>query len=266
MTDPRLGEWMAFAHRLADGARQAIAPHFRRATADNKDRTGGFDPVTMGDRAAESAMRALIGEFYPTHRVYGEEEGGRLSDDVPTWVLDPIDGTRAFLCGLPTWGTLIALDLGAGPVLGVMDQAFTGERFFAAGDGAYLCRHGQTRRLETRKTGDLSSAILATTSPDLFTDPAEARAFDAMRKSVRMTRYGTDCYAYAMVAAGCIDLVIESGLKPYDVQALIPLVQQAGGVMTTWDGRSAHRGGRVIAAATPELHGAACALLAQHAR
>ena len=261
MAGSDIPDYLAFAHQLADAAREAIAPYFRNVSTDNKFGPGGFDPVTAADRAAERAMRDLIKTHYPDHRVYGEEEGGSLSDETPTWVLDPIDGTRAFICGLPTWGTLIALDLGLGPVAGIMDQGFTGERFFAARDGAFLSRSGQTQKLAVRETWRLEDATLATTSPDLFTDPDEARVFIALRDRVRMTRYGTDCYAYAMLAAGQIDLVVESGLKPYDIQALIPIIEQAGGVITTWDGTSPRNGGRILAAATPELHQAASAVL-----
>jgi myo-inositol-1(or 4)-monophosphatase len=262
MAGSDIPDYLAFAHQLADAARNEIAPYFRNVSTDNKFGPGGFDPVTAADRATERAMRDLIAAHYPTHRVYGEEEGGSLSDDIPTWVLDPIDGTRAFICGLPTWGTLIALDLGQGPVVGVLDQGFTAERFFAACDGAYLTRDGQTHRLAARKTVRLEDATLATTSPDLFTDPNEASVFNTLRDRVRMTRYGTDCYAYAMLAAGHIDLVVESGLKPYDIQALIPIIEQAGGVITTWDGGSPRKAGRIVAAATAELHQAACAVLA----
>ncbi len=263
MNGTDLSAYLAFAHRLADAARAAIAPHFRnRVAADNKHKSGGFDPVTDGDRAAEAAMRALIAEVYPDHCVYGEEEGGALSDKVPTWVLDPIDGTRAFISGLPVWGTLIGLDLGVGPVVGIMDQGFTGERYFAADDGAFLNYRGRTDRLQTRSTVSLRQANLATTSPDLFTIPAEAAAFAEIRSRAQATRYGTDCYGYAMLASGYVDLVIESGLKAYDVQALIPIVTQAGGVMTTWSGHSPRHGGQIIAAATPELHAQALEILA----
>jgi histidinol phosphatase-like enzyme (inositol monophosphatase family) len=263
MSDRDIKNYLDFAHRLADAARSAIAPHFRsNIAADNKDIAGGFDPVTAGDRAAEAAMRALIAQDFPDHLIYGEEEGGSLSDSIPTWVLDPIDGTRAFISGLPVWGTLIGLDLGQGPVVGVMDQGFTGERYFAGPEGAYLSHMGETKRLTTRKTAGLAQAVVATTSPDLFTDPKEAQAFAHIRQMARMVRYGTDCYGYVMLASGFVDLVIESNLKAYDVQALIPIVTQAGGVMTTWSGRSARHGGQVVAAATPALHEAALAILA----
>jgi histidinol phosphatase-like enzyme (inositol monophosphatase family) len=264
MSAPLLSDYLAFAHDLADAARAAILPHFRVGTeAINKDAQGGFDPVTAGDRAGELAMRNLIAARYPDHLVYGEEQGGGLSATTPTWVLDPIDGTRAFISGLPTWGTLIGLDLGQGPVVGVMDQGFTGERFFAGDDGAYLDHRGTRKRLKCRPTTALAQATLATTMPELFTDAQEAAAFAAIKARVKLTRYGTDCYAYAMVAAGHIDLVIESGLSAYDIQALVPIITQAGGVVTSWAGDSPRAGGRIVAAATPDLHGRALEILSR---
>ena len=254
---------IAFAERLADAAGSAVRPHFRAAAeAHNKAGAGDpFDPVTVADRAAEAAMRRLIATYYPDHKVYGEEEGGALSDDHPTWVLDPIDGTRAFILGLPMWGTLIALDLGSGPVLGIMDQPFTGERFIGHDGSAQFIHGGQKRRLSTRRCGELGAAMLAATSPDMFTAPEEQKGFSALKAKVRLTRFGCDCYAYAMLAMGLIDLVVEANMRPFDIQALIPIIEGAGGMVTTWTGESARHGGRILASGDPKMHAAALTIL-----
>jgi myo-inositol-1(or 4)-monophosphatase len=208
-------------------------------------------------------MRRLIRQRYPTHGIYGEEQGMHVGKDPWTWVLDPIDGTRAFLTGIPLWGTLIALNDGRGPVLGVMDQPFTGERFVASELGATLHHRGQTIPLRTRPCGSLAEARLQCTHPGMF-DERERAAFEELQGRVQLTRFSGDCYAYCMVALGCIDLVVESGLQPYDVQALIPIVERAGGVMSDWNGGDCSQGGQVIAAGDRRIHAQALAVL-QHA-
>lgn len=248
MTD-RLGEFRAFAERLADAAADAIRPYFRSALAVEDKGAAGFDPVTEADRAAERAMRALILDRYPGHGILGEEEDAVAGAGEFTWVLDPIDGTRAFITGLPLWGTLIALNDGTGPILGVMNQPFTGERY-TGGGGAW--RNGEPIR--ARRCAGLREARIMCTSPALFDTPARLAAFQSVAAEAQLVRYGGDCYAYCMVASGFVDAVIESGLKPYDTQALIPIVEGAGGRMTTWDGASAQHGGTVVACGDPALH------------
>jgi histidinol phosphatase-like enzyme (inositol monophosphatase family) len=254
----------AFLDTLADAAGAAILPYFRAGYATrNKAGAGGFDPVTEADQAGESAMRALIAERFPGHGILGEEYGAQGLERDDVWVLDPIDGTRAFLAGLPTWGTLIGLNRRGVPRHGLMHQPFTGERF--AGDGRTAgFRHGAgpVRALRTRACAALGDAILCTTDPRLFADGPERAGYAQVEAAVRMARYGADCYAYCMLAAGQVDLVVEAGLKPYDIVALIPIVAGAGGVVTSWDGGSAAEGGRVVAAGDPRLHEAALRLLA----
>jgi myo-inositol-1(or 4)-monophosphatase len=178
-------------------------------------------------------------------------------------VIDPIDGTRAFLLGMPTWGTLIGLEHAATPVMGVMDQPFTGERFWSSGAGAwYKDPTGSTRRLATRRGVTLPNALMATTDPALFTPGAEADGFGRVKAAVRTCRYGTDCYAYCMLAMGLVDIVVEAGLKPYDIVALIPIIENAGGLVTTWDGKPARAGGRILACGDPALHAEIMTLLA----
>lgn len=255
-----LSEDLNFAFRLADVAGQAIHPHFRiRCAVDNKIK-GDFDPVTIADRSAEAAMRALITAERPGDGVLGEEFPETHSSNGRGWTLDPIDGTRSFIIGAPTWTVLIAHTRDGIPVAGVIDQPHTAERFYGDGKTAGLQYGDAHRRLQVSSTTDLSDALMATTDAFLFAE-VEADAFHAMRTRVRLVRYGMDAYAYALLAAGQLDLVIESGLKPFDVQALIPVVEGAGGILTNWRGGPAHAGGQVIAAATRELHAAALAIL-----
>jgi histidinol phosphatase-like enzyme (inositol monophosphatase family) len=223
--------------------------------------TSGFDPVTDADREAERAMRALLAERRPEDGILGEEFGPVAGRSGLTWVLDPIDGTRAFLSGATTWGTLIGLDAGDGPILGLIDQPYTRERFMGGLGRAEMVRDGVVRPLAVRRCAALADAILYTTFPEIGTQ-AERAGFEAVRDRVRLTRYGFDCYAYALVALGQVDLVIEAGLQAYDVQGPAAVVQAAGGCFTDWQGGPAHAGGRVIAAGDPRLHAAALALLA----
>ena len=252
---------LEIAHKLADAARAAILPHFRQAGlgAENK-LAGGFDPVTVADRAAEQAMRRLLAEHRPQDGIWGEEYGKAPGTSGRTWVLDPIDGTRGFISGTPTWGVLIALSDAGGPLLGVIDQPYIGERFTGGMGQAAMTGPMGTGPLAVRGTRSLDEAILFTTFPEVGT-AAEGAAFRRVAAQVRLTRYGMDCYAYALLAAGQIDLVIEAGLNAYDIQAPIAVIEAAGGIVTDWQGGPAHGGGQVIAAATPEVHAAALALV-----
>jgi histidinol phosphatase-like enzyme (inositol monophosphatase family) len=249
------------AHLLADTARAVILPYFRTPglAADNKLETG-FDPVTIADREAETAMRTVLQRLRPEDAIWGEEFGQQPGTSGRTWVLDPIDGTRGFISGTPTWGVLIALSDADGPFLGIIDQPYTAERFTGAPGVAEMTGpHGATP-LETKQTRTLDQAILFTTFPEVGT--AQERAgFQAVSAQTKLTRYGMDCYAYGLLAAGQIDLVIEAGLNAYDIQAPIAVVQAAGGVATDWQGNPAHQGGRVLAAANSTLHAAALEIL-----
>jgi len=250
----------AFFDLLAEAARKQTLPRFRvGADVVNKE-AGGFDPVTEGDRAAEIAIRTLIEEHFPDHGILGEEHGSVGLDREYVWVIDPIDGTRAFISGVPVWGTLIGLYRNGEAVMGLIDQPFTGERYFADGAVSRYAGPDGGKVLSTRPCERLSDAILFTTSPHLFTEGRKAR-FEAVQDQVRLFRYGCDCYAYALLAAGHIDLVVECGLKPYDVGGLIPVIEQAGGVITTWDGGPAENGGEIIAAGSRKVYEEAMALL-----
>ena len=233
------------AEDLADVAAARSLPLFRSpGLAATSKAAAGFDPVTEADRDAERAMRALLAGRRPGDGVLGEEFPAVEGTSGLTWVLDPIDGTRAFWSGAATWGTLIGLDAGSGPVLGLIDQPYTGERFMGGLGRAEMTRGTTRRPLAVRACAGLADAVLYTTFPEIGT-PDERAGFEAVRDRVRMTRYGFDCYAYALVALGQVDLVIEAGLMPYDIQGPQAVIEAAGGVVSDWRGGPAHRGGRV---------------------
>ncbi|WP_295042010.1 inositol monophosphatase family protein [uncultured Paracoccus sp.] len=247
------------AHRMADAARAAILPYFRtNLVADNK-RQAGFDPVTEADRAAERAMRDVLARLRPDDAILGEEYGATQGTSGLTWILDPIDGTRAFLCGAVSWGVLIGLSNGDDITYGLIDQPYIRERFEGGLGRARLLSDAGERPLAVRRV-DLAQATLLTTFPELGTDD-EATAFRRVAQQVRLTRYGLDCYAYALLALGQVDLVIEAGLQSYDIAGPLAVVRAAGGIVTDWQGGPAQHGGQVIAAASPDLHRAALALL-----
>mgnify|MGYP001096392486 CR=1 FL=1 len=252
---------LQIAHLMADAARAAILPYFRQPglQSQNKD-AGGFDPVTEADRAAETAMRDLLGRHRPDDGIWGEEFGQQSGTSGRTWVLDPIDGTRGFISGTPTWGVLIALSGVDGPFLGIIDQPYTGERFVGAPGLAEMTGPTGVLPLAVRATSLLDQAILFTTFPEVGTT-ADRAGFDAVAAQVKLTRFGMDCYAYALLAAGQIDLVIEAGLNAYDIQAPIAVIEAAGGIVTNWQGGPAHQGGRVLAAANADVHAAALDIL-----
>lgn len=265
----RIDDLLPLAERLADAARAAILPWFRNPELgnSNKDAGSGFDPVTQADHAAEAAMRVILGQERPQDAILGEELGRSAGSSGLTWVIDPIDGTRAFLAGAPTWGVLIALSDARGPRLGLIDQPFIGERFVGrvrGDDGtpplAWTTGPQGKRALGTRAARPLSQAVLLSTFPEVGS-AVERAAFEALAGQVRLVRFGLDCYAYALLAAGQIDLVVEAGLQPYDIQAPLAVIEAAGGIVTDWQGGPAWQGGRVVAAANPEIHAAALEIL-----
>jgi histidinol phosphatase-like enzyme (inositol monophosphatase family) len=250
------------AHALAEAARPETLRHFRTGIAsDDKGAGGRFDPVTEADRAAERAMRAVLGRERPHDGILGEEYGPQAGTSGLTWVLDPIDGTRGYISGTPTWGVLVSVADLDGPLFGVIDQPYIGERFSGGFGEASVTGPMGVAPLRTRPARALSEAILLSTFPEIGTAEEHA-AFRRVADRVRLVRYGMDCYGYALLAAGQVDLVIEAGLQPYDVQAPIAVVTAAGGVATDWAGGPAHEGGRLLAAANSEIHAAALELLA----
>jgi histidinol phosphatase-like enzyme (inositol monophosphatase family) len=249
-----------FLFALAAAAEQETLPRFRQNGRIENKLSAGFDPVTEADQAAELAIRTLIEKEFPDHGILGEEHGSVRLDSRHVWVIDPIDGTRAFISGIPVWGTLIGLQEDGLAKTGLMAQPFTGEMFYALQGESFLQHGGETRKLKCRDTDSLAEATMLTTTPSLFKGAARAR-FDLLETKVRLSRYGCDCYAYAMLAAGNVDLVVETALNPYDIVALIPIIENAGGVVRTWDGGRAEGGGNIVAAASETLLDQAMAVM-----
>ena len=253
-------DFTSFVDRLAAVSGETIMPFFRSALTVENKKAGGFDPVTAADRAAEEAMRQLIRKTFPEHGILGEEYGSQDTDAEYVWVLDPIDGTKSFISGMVAWGTLIGLMRFGEPVYGMMHQPFTRELF--SGDSGAALYRGPTgnRNLRVRACDALSDALLFTTSPLLMNEADRAR-FRNVENKAKLSRYGGDCYAYCMLAAGQIDLIVETELKPYDIVALIPIIHGAGGIITTWEGAPAQSGGRVVVAGDKRVHQQALDLL-----
>lgn len=254
---------IAFAHRLADAAGEAIRPYFRARidVANKHEASSGFDPVTEADRGAEEAIRRLIARERPQDGILGEEFGEKPGSSGWRWVLDPVDGTRAFISGRHEWGALIALEYGGVPVLGMIDQPVLRERFIGVNGGAEMHSGGEIVPLRTRCSPDISQAVLCATHPDAYFAEPERTAFERLEKRVRMTRYGGDCYLFAMLALGFLDIIVEFALKWWDVAALIPLVEGAGGRITNWQGEPCREGGQVLAVGDPQLHADVVAIL-----
>ena len=260
-------DFAAFVDDLARMSGEAILPFFRTSllTAQDKNSAGAFDPVTEADRGAETVMRRHIQRTFPGHGIVGEEFGSERADAEYVWVIDPIDGTKSFISGLPSWGTLIGLTHRGNPCYGMMHQPFTRESFYGDGGVSHWRGLGSDgkqveRRLRTRVCETLAQATLMTTHPSLLLD-GTLEPFRGVEDKVRLSRYGGDCYAHCVLAAGHVDLVIESGLKPYDIVALVPIIEGAGGIVTAWDGSSAAKGGSIIAAGDKRVHEQAMKLL-----
>jgi inositol-phosphate phosphatase / L-galactose 1-phosphate phosphatase / histidinol-phosphatase len=256
--DTDLDSFLALALRLADAAGAEIRPHFRNLA--NVEEKPDLSPVTVADRAAEAAMRKLIEAQFPEHGILGEEFGEMRGDAEYVWVLDPIDGTKSFISGVPLFGTLIALTAGRQPILGIIDQPISRERW-VGGAGRRTTLNGAAIRC--RACAGLAGATLFATTPDMFKG-RDAECFAKLSAAVKLTRFGADCYAYGLVAAGFVDLVLEASLEPYDFCAMVPIVEGAGGLATDWRGRPLDLAsdGRVLVAGDPRAHEAALGLLA----
>lgn len=262
---PDFDTLLNFALSLAKSSGALVLPYYRRPIAvEDKNLALGiaeFDPVTAADKAVEELIRREVERRYPDHGILGEEYGSTRPDAPYQWIIDPIDGTRAFMMGMPTWGTLIGLTHNGTPLLGVMGQPFTGELFWSTRAGAKTSGPLGAMDLRVRPCPNLASAILGCTSPSLFKTAHERARFDAVAPLTKMMRYGGDCYVYALIAAGQVDLVIESSLKSFDVAALIPIIERAGGIITTWSGKPALEGGQIIAAGDRRVYDEAMAVL-----
>jgi len=270
LSNAELNALTDLACRLAYAAGAASLPHFRAKWLDtaHKPGKGRFDPVTAADHAAEAAIRTILAAERPEDGILGEEQAPTEGSSGLTWVIDPVDGTKSFISGLPTWGTLIALDDGETGRIGIVDQPHIGERFVgvkrAGESGAWLTHRGETQPIACRPCAGLAEATLFTTSPDMFS-PRERQGYRAVEAEVRLARYGGDCYAYALVALGHVDLVIESSLAAYDIAAPAALIQAAGGIVTDWRGKDCRWGGQALAAGDPAVHAEALALLGDYA-
>ena len=246
-------EFETFAVDLARAAAAVTLPLFRTDCGEeDKGVPGAFDPVTEADRGAEAAIRALIAERYPDHGVIGEEYGEDRPDAEHVWILDPVDGTRAFVAGLPLWTTLIALRTAGKPTVGVISQPYVGELFLGGPSGAVMMARGKTTPIRTRECAALTDAVIATTDPDIFTG-AELGAWTQVRAAARLARLGCDAYAYAMLASGRIDLVAETSLKLWDWSALTPVIEAAGGEITDWRGEAPSGNGQILAVGDARL-------------
>ena len=255
----------AFWHELADAADRETMARFRQGGDVANKLDGGFDPVTEADREAERALREAIGARFPDHAIVGEEHGAANAGHAVRWVIDPVDGTRAFVSGLPVWMTLVGLEHDGRAVAGLASQPVTGERFLAPGDGtAHVTVRGGRRALRTRKARSPGAAAVMTTDPYILGDAIDR--LDAFRREARLVRYGTDAYAFCALATGHVDVVFERGVQPYDIAALIPIVEGAGGLFTTWTGDRAERGGDVVATGSREMHDWALGILSGKAR
>lgn len=250
-----------FAIRLAHESANAILPFFRRNTEIEVKDGPVWDPVTEGDRAGERAIRHLIEEHFPDHGIHGEEYGIKEGRSPFTWVLDPVDGTRAFVCGMPTWATLIGLSYEGKPALGLMNQPVVGDMFFGNPSGAWHDYRGQRTAISTRRGIALSRATIGTTAPELYRSAENQRRFQLLRQQAQLTRYGGDAYFFCLLAAGHIDIAMDCGLQPYDITPLLPIVKGAGGAAAEWTGGDLARGGNVITAGSEALLDEALAIM-----
>ncbi|HSG94715.1 MAG TPA: histidinol-phosphatase [Afifellaceae bacterium] len=256
-----LHTYVPFLHELAETAAANTRPLFRsRQAIENKAEGGtddgigdGLNPVTAADRKAEAAMRRLIGRRYPGHGILGEEYGAENLDAEWVWVLDPIDGTRGFICGIPLWGTLIGLRHEGEPVLGMISQPILNERFFGSADGSTYWSGGVESPLRTRSCETIAAAHVSTTDPRLFTAEERPR-YDRIENKAKLARYGYDCYAHAMVALGQIDCIIEAGVAAHDIEPIAPILAGAGGCVTNWSGGSVKGGGQIVTSGDARLH------------
>ncbi len=262
MTSGQVAEALAFARQIMSKAGEIALRYFRQPlVVDNKLNDGRFDPVTRADREVEDFLRDQLGRRFPEFGIIGEEGGITRGSSDLNWLIDPIDGTKAFISGFPTWGILLGLQQGERVLAGLMHQPMTGELFYGSVAGAYLQYQGRTVGMQSRQGVQLEEAILYCTHESMFANAENLSAFRRVAAKARLQRFGGDCYAYCMLALGQVDLVIEDTLQPYDIVPLIPIIEAAGGVVTDARGKTAVAGGFVIAAANRQLHEQAMSLL-----
>jgi len=254
VSESELIQWQEHLIDILNGSADVTLKYFRQHFDVDNKLDAGFDPVTVADRECESYIDNKLQRLFPLHSMFGEETGYRDVGGELCWVVDPIDGTRSFICGVPLWGTLMALNDGKKPILGAMYQPWSGELFVGSRLGAFFHRAGQSSVLKTSNVQTVAEAKLACTAIEIFEEPSALARFQALAADVRLQRFGTDCYGYALLAQGGVDLVVEDSLQAYDIQAMIPIIEAAGGVITDWQGGDASLGGQVVAAANAQLH------------
>lgn len=258
---PDWAELTQFAVALARASATEILPYFRRNTKIDVKDGPVWDPVTEGDRAGERVIRKLIGERFPDHGIHGEEYGVKEGRSGFTWILDPVDGTRSFVCGMPTWATLIGLTFEGRAAVGVMNQPFVGDMFYGSPEGAWHDYRGHSEPIRARTGVALARATIGTTAPELYREPSDSAAFERLRTKAQLTRYGGDAYSFALMAAGHIDIAMDANLQAYDIAALIPIVTGAGGCIAEWTGGDPVKGGNIIAAGSQALLDEALAVM-----
>lgn len=262
LTAKDVAEALAFAQQAIVSAGDIALRYFRQPLeVDNKLGEGRFDPVTRADHEVEGCLREALGRRWPDFGIIGEEAGATPGRSNLNWVIDPIDGTKAFISGFPTWGVLVGLQQETQVLAGLMYQPVTGELFYGSAAGAFLQHRGQTFAMRTRQHARLEEALLYCTHDSMFANQGNLAAFKRVAAEARLQRFGGDCYSYCMLALGQIDLVIEDTMQPYDIIPLIPIIEAAGGVVTDRKGGPVVAGGFVVAAANRQLHEEVMALL-----
>ena len=245
-------KFINFSNMLADEARLISLKYFKKKLKIKNKVRSGFDPVTVADIKIQKKLNRLILKYFPNHSIIGEEET-HFKNSAYEWCIDPIDGTKSFIQGMPLWGTLISLSENGNVILGLADIPALDERYIGYGKKAYKIVNGKKTNLKIRNIEKISNTILNTTSPYLFTNKSDQLSFERLSKKVKLTRFGGDCYSYCLLADGHVDIVVESGLNPWDIRALEPIIVNAGGVLKTWDNKKIFNGGKVIACANNKI-------------
>ena len=248
----KIKEYLKFSNELADTARKISLFYFKKKFKIVNKKKYGFDPVTVADIKIQKTLNQLISNKYPNHSIFGEEES-YIKNDRYEWCIDPIDGTKSFIQGVPLWGTLISLSEDGKIILGLADIPALNERYIGYLNFSYKIKGNKKTKLKVSDAVKLSNAILNTTSPYVFANKQDQTSFERLNKKVKVTRLGGDCYNYCLLADGHIDIVVESGLKPWDIRALEPIIKNAGGIINTWEGKEIYDGGRIIACNNSKL-------------
>tara|TARA_Y100000816_G_C26060428_1_gene556797 strand:+ start:573 stop:1388 length:816 start_codon:yes stop_codon:yes gene_type:complete len=246
--------FLKFSYKLADTARKISLFYFKKKFKITNKIKSGFDPVTQADIKIQKKLNRMILKKYPDHSIFGEEESF-LKNAKYEWCIDPIDGTKSFIQGVPLWGTLISLSKNGKIILGIADIPALNERYVGHSKISYKIKNNKKTKLKVRKINKISEAILNTTSPYVFANRYDQKCFERLNKMTKSTRLGGDCYSYCLLADGHVDIIVESGLKPWDIRALEPIIKNAGGIIHTWEGEKIFNGGRIIACNSKKLFG-----------